>query len=110
MFKTAINIMHNFDASHIITTMSIESQSLCYRLGFKVVGMPQWRDYIGDHLIPMLAPFEKVFHWGFGDNYSLDILSKNQESIDKQAPIAISNTWDLQERRSTSREYLQRVA
>jgi len=109
MFKTAINIMQSLNSTHIITTMSIESQSLCNRLGFKVVGMPQWNEAIGDHLIPMLAPFEKVFHWGFGDTYSLDDLSNKQDSFDKKTNLPIT-TWNKIERRKISREYLQNVA
>jgi len=109
LFKTAINIMLSFGASHLIASMSLETQSLCYRLGFKGVNMPQWSDHIGDHLIPMLAPFEKVFNWGFGDNYSYDISANKLECINENTSSQTNASSEMNERRSISREYLQQV-
>ncbi|MCP3852179.1 MAG: cyclic nucleotide-binding domain-containing protein [Gammaproteobacteria bacterium] len=72
MFKTAISIIHNYNASHIITSVSKETQSLYGRLGFEAVGESKWCESIGDDLVPMLAPFNKVLKWGFGNTYTKD--------------------------------------
>ena len=110
MSKTAINIMHSFNTTHVIITMSIEVQSLTYRLGFKVVGMPQWSESIGDHLIPMLAPFNKVFHWGFGKIDSLDSLANKQEVVDQKSSSDVQEQVKNIERRAIPREYLRQIA
>ena len=68
---------------------------------------PQWSEYIDDHIIPMLAPFEKVFHWGFGDTYSLDLSSNELKRVDKKSA---STALKHKERRAIPREYLQDVA
>lgn len=70
MFKTSASIMHGFSATHVMASISEETLSLYGRIGFEVLGEASWCDSIGDSLIPVLAPFEKVFKWSFGDVYT----------------------------------------
>lgn len=70
MFKTSASIMHSFGATHVMASISEETLSLYGRIGFKVIGEADWCESIGDKLIPMIAPFHKVFKWSFGDVYS----------------------------------------
>ena len=56
LFKTAVGVMYSFEATHVIASISEETRSLYGRIGFKQVDTPQWKDEIGDALIPMLAP------------------------------------------------------
>ena len=67
MFKTAINIMHGLGASHLITSVSEVTQSLYGRMGLEVVGESKWCESIGYNLVPMVASFDKIIKWGFGD-------------------------------------------
>ncbi len=70
MLKTAIATMHSFGGSHVMISISEETQSLYGRMGFEVVGETKWCESIGDRLTPMVAPLEKVFKWAFGDFYT----------------------------------------
>ena len=69
MFKIAASIMRGFGATHVMASISEETLSLYGRIGFEVIGGANWCESIGDNLVPMLAPFEKVFKWSFGDVY-----------------------------------------
>ncbi len=69
MFKTAASVMHYFGATHVMAAISEETLSLYGRIGFEVIGETNWCESIGDRLIPMIAPFDKVFKWSFGDVY-----------------------------------------
>ena len=72
MFKTTASIMHCFGATHVIASISEETLSLYGRIGFEVAGEANWCESIGDKLIPMVAPFDKVFKWSFGNIYRKD--------------------------------------
>ena len=67
LFKIAIGIMHSFNATHVFSTVSESTKSLYGRIGFKEVGEPVWSDSIQDKLMPMVASFDDVFNWAFGD-------------------------------------------
>lgn len=66
LFKTAIGIMYSWKATHVIASISEESLSLYGRLGFEAIDDPVWNESVGDTLIPLLAPFNRVFDWAFG--------------------------------------------
>jgi CRP-like cAMP-binding protein len=67
LFKTAFGVMHNLGATHVIASISEETLSLYGRIGFDKVGETEWKESIGDSLIPMLAPMDKVINWAFGE-------------------------------------------
>lgn len=67
LFKTAAGVMHDWDATHIIGSISEETLSLYGRIGFDTVDNPVWNEHVKDTLVPILAPFEKVFEWAYGD-------------------------------------------
>lgn len=67
LFKTAAGVMHGWRATHVIGSISEETLSLYGRIGFKPVGEPFWSGSIKDRLVPILAPFDKVFEWTYGD-------------------------------------------
>ncbi len=110
MFKTAMSIGHSVGTSHIITSVSEETQSLYGRLGFKAVGEPQWSESIGDNLVPMLAQFEKTYRWVFKDViYLPDTSSDELEIFDKKSYSIMTKALNDMERRAVSKKYLQEI-
>lgn len=67
LFKTAAGVMHDWGATHVIGSISQETISLYGRIGFSAIGEPRWNESVNDTLVPIVAPFEKVFNWSFGD-------------------------------------------
>jgi CRP-like cAMP-binding protein/predicted GNAT family N-acyltransferase len=78
LFKVAIGVMQSMGATHVICTISEETMSMYGRLGFVAVGERFWSEGVSDYLLPIMAPFEKVFAWSFSelqktvDNFWLD--------------------------------------
>ncbi len=68
LFKIAFGIMHSLGATHVLATVSESSKSLYGRIGFEEMDKPEWNEAVKDMTIPMLAPFDKVFKWAFGDD------------------------------------------
>ena len=66
LVKEAIGVMYSWQATHVMATISEESLSLYGRLGFEAIDEPLWSESVGDTLVPLLAPFDKVFDWAFG--------------------------------------------
>ena len=66
LFKTAAGVMYSWDATHVVAAISEETLSLYGRFGFEVIDDPMWNESVGDTLVPILAPFNKVFDWTFG--------------------------------------------
>ena len=66
LFKTAAGVMYSWDATHVVAAISEETLSLYGRIGFEVIDKPMWSESVGDTLLPILAPFNKVFDWTFG--------------------------------------------
>jgi len=87
MFKTATAVMHGLGATHVIGASSAETFSIYKRLGCKAVAPEQWVESVGDKLIPLVGPFEKIFTWAFGQNeppvthFWLDNYSAQYETI-----------------------------
>ena len=67
LFKTVAGVMHSMGATHVIGAISAETSSLYGRMGFSMLGKPRWIESVGDELTPMLAPFDKVLQWAYGD-------------------------------------------
>lgn len=67
LFKTASGVMKNWGATHVIGSISEETLSLYGRIGFKSVGEAKWDESVGDSLVPILADYDKVFDWTFGE-------------------------------------------
>ena len=112
LFKTAIGVMYSWDATHVIASISEESLSLYGRLGFEAIDDPLWSESVGDTLVPLLAPFNKVFDWAFGsistkvshfwlDNFCSDferlLLSPGEVVFSQNQPAkyayAVDNGW-----------------
>ncbi|GAB3100162.1 cyclic nucleotide-binding domain-containing protein [Aestuariicella hydrocarbonica] len=66
LFKTAIGVMHDMCASFVICSISEETLPMYGRLGFKTVSKGEWKPEVGDNMIAIAAPFNKVFDWAFG--------------------------------------------
>ena len=66
LLKTAAGVMYSWGATHAIATISEETLSLYSRFGFEVLEDPVWNESIGDTLVPIMAPTNKVFEWTFG--------------------------------------------
>lgn len=67
LFKMAAGVMHDWGATHVIGSISKETLSLYGRLGFEPIGDAFWNEEVNDHLVPILASFDKVFEWTYGD-------------------------------------------
>ena len=66
LFKEAAGVMYSWGATHVIGSVRADTLSLYNRIGFETMAEPTFNEVIGDHLIPILAPFDKVFEWTFG--------------------------------------------
>jgi len=66
LFKKTTAVMRGLGATHVFGAASAETFSLYGRLGFDATAEGQWVESVGDKLIPMMAPFDKVFNWAFG--------------------------------------------
>ena len=66
LFKTATGVAYGWNTTHVIAAVSEETLSLYGRFGFEVIYNPMWNESVGDTLVPILAPFNKVFDWTFG--------------------------------------------
>lgn len=71
LFKKTTAVMRDLGATHVFGAASAETFSLYGRLGFDATAEEQWVESVGDRLIPMMAPFEKVFNWAFGHSVPL---------------------------------------
>jgi len=67
LFKVAIGVMHSVGTTHVICTISEETLSMYGRLGFTTVGERFWSESVNDYLLPIMAPFERVFAWSFSE-------------------------------------------
>lgn len=67
LFKMAAGVMYDWGATHVVGSISEETLSLYGRLGFKAIGDAVWNEEVNDHLVPILAPFERIFEWTYGD-------------------------------------------
>lgn len=68
LFKTTTAVMRGWGATHVFGAASAETFSLYGRLGFKSIAAEKWVESVGDKLVPMMAPFNEVFTWAFGQN------------------------------------------
>lgn len=66
LFKTAAGVMHGWGATHVVGAISRETLSLYGRIGFEPIGEAVWVEEVNDELVPILAPFDKVFAWSYG--------------------------------------------
>jgi CRP-like cAMP-binding protein len=67
LFRTASGVMKSWNATHVIGSISEATLSLYGRIGFEAIGEARWDESIGDSLVPILAPYDKVFDWTFGE-------------------------------------------
>jgi len=78
LFKKTTAVMRGWGATHVFGAASAETFSLYGRLGFNSIAKEEWVESVGDRLIPMMAPFDKVFTWAFGQ----DLPDKKQFWLD----------------------------
>ena len=72
LFKKTTAVMRDLGATHVFGAASAETFSLYGRLGFDAMAEEQWVESVGDKLVPMMAPFSKVFNWAFGKPLSIE--------------------------------------
>jgi len=68
LFKKTTAVMRGWGATYVFGAASAETFSLYGRLGFNSIAEEEWVESVGDRLIPMVAPFDKVFTWAFGQD------------------------------------------
>lgn len=67
LFKMAAGVMYDWGATHVIGSISEQTFSLYGRLGFDAIGEKQRNEEVNDILVPILASFDRVFQWTYGD-------------------------------------------
>ncbi len=67
LFKEAAGLMHSWGATHVVGSVRADTLGLYEKIGFQALEKPRYNEVIGDHLVPILAPFERVFEWAFGN-------------------------------------------
>ena len=67
LFKEAAGIMYSMEATHVIGSVRADTFSMYERIGFQTVGDPSFNESVGDTLVPIMAPFDRVFEWTFGN-------------------------------------------
>jgi len=72
LFKKTTAVMRGWGATHVFGAASAETFSLYGRLGFNSIAKEEWVESVGDRLVPMVAPFDKVSTWAFGQNPSVN--------------------------------------
>lgn len=67
LFKAATGVVYSWDVTHVICAISEETFSMYGRLGFSALSESQWMEHVGDHILPISAPFNKIFEWSFDE-------------------------------------------
>ncbi|MGH1373991.1 MAG: cyclic nucleotide-binding domain-containing protein [Cellvibrionaceae bacterium] len=67
VFKMATGIMHTWGTTHVLCSISSETWSMYGRLGFERLSESEWKESVADDMLPIMAPFKKVFDWSFGE-------------------------------------------
>ena len=66
LFKVACDVGKSWNATHLIVTVNIETESIYRRLGFEVLAEKVWYDTVGDYMVPMACSLETMYRWAFG--------------------------------------------
>ena len=66
LIKMAIGVWHSWGVTHVYSTVNHETVSMYDRLGFSALAEKQWIDSIGNYIVPIRAPFDRLFNWAFG--------------------------------------------
>ena len=88
IFKMAVGIGFQWSTTHSISTVSKESVSLYGRMGYEAISEPVWVEEIGNHVVPMVADYQKIHGWAFSellesnlDRFWLDSFAGNFERV-----------------------------
>ncbi len=87
LFKEAVGVMRSWGTTHVIGAVRADTLSMYGRIGFEPIDEPFYVDSIGDDLIPILAPFDKVFEWSLHgirsqvSNFWVDVLSPDFQRL-----------------------------
>ena len=88
MLKLITGIYHSWGVTHVIATSNHETVSVYKHLGFEELHDAIWVDYIGNHIVPMATPFERMYQWAFGkllnskvEHFWLDNYSEHFERL-----------------------------
>lgn len=67
VFKMATGVMHTWGTTHVLCSISTETWSMYGRLGFERLSESEWKESVADEMLPIMAPFSKIFDWSFGE-------------------------------------------
>ncbi len=87
LFKEAVGVMRSWGITHVIGAVRADTLSMYKRIGFTAIDEKFYVESIGDHLIPILAPFDKVFEWSLHgirsqvSNFWVDVLSPDFQRL-----------------------------
>ncbi len=86
MLKMITGIYHSWGVTHVIATSNHETVSVYKHLGFEELHGAIWIERIGNHIVPVATPFERMYEWAFGklldskvENFWLDNYSEHFE-------------------------------
>jgi CRP-like cAMP-binding protein len=88
MLKMITGIYNSWGVTHVIATSNHETVSVYEHLGFESLNEPIWIEHIGNHIVPMATPFERMYRWAFGalldsklDSFWVDNFSEHFERV-----------------------------
>ncbi|HHQ41859.1 MAG TPA: cyclic nucleotide-binding domain-containing protein [Chromatiales bacterium] len=65
LFKMAAGLGLAHGTTHVIVAVAERTQAMYRRMGFAPVGERTWIEEIGDHVVPLAAPFDAFARWAF---------------------------------------------
>lgn len=76
LMKLATGVCAGWDVTHVIASSNHETTKVYEHLGFDAIGEKFWVEEIGNHVVPMFAPFSRPYEWAFSD-----LLTNNLDSF-----------------------------
>jgi len=67
LLKTAAGVYQSWGVTHLIATVNHETVSVYRHLGFEPIDDPIWVESIGNQIVPMVTPFQRMYEWAFGN-------------------------------------------
>ena len=97
LIKMAIGVWHSWGVTHVYSSVNHETVGMYDRLGFSPLAEKKWIDSIGNHVVPIRAPFDSLFQWAFGklQDDLLDAYSGHFERLLLQPGEVLFSEGDL---------------
>lgn len=88
MLKMITGIYHSWGVTHVIATSNHETVSVYTHLGFEALHEQVWNEHVGNFIVPMATPFDRMYKWAFGtlfdgslESFWIDNFSRHFERV-----------------------------